>query len=90
MRSFKSKPIKVALAMTLVISLTGCTTSTRAPVNFRQLGQVLDPLPGAQGKTRSDQRKIDETVAAGCSGKIISKEKCDAHTKASAARKQEL
>lgn len=51
------------------------------------IGQAL---PGAQGKTAEDQRRIDQTMARGCGGGVFVAEACDRHTAASAARKREL
>ena len=90
MLSLSSRLKKVVVPMMSVMLLTACTTLQRAPVNSEQLGEVIKPLPGAKGATRVDQRKIDQVVAMGCAGKIISKQQCDSHTKASAERKREF
>jgi hypothetical protein len=60
-------------------------------VNVAGLNRAIgDDLPGAQGKTLADQTKIDLTVARGCAAGIFEKDKCEAHTPASVARRQEL
>jgi len=50
----------------------------------------LNVLATAQGKTRSDQAKIDAVVARGCSIDLIAKNLCKRHTGASDGRLKEL
>lgn len=76
-------------AMMLVLILSGCSTSK--PVSVSGLERVFGTaLPGAQGKTLEDQRKIDLTVAGGCSARLYSKEQCNKHTERSVERRKEL
>jgi hypothetical protein len=49
-----------------------------------------DDLGGAQGKTLTDQNKIDRNMARGCAIGVYSAAACDRHTKASAERRAEL
>ena len=49
-----------------------------------------DDLAGAQGKTLTDQTKIDRNMARGCAAGVYSTSACDQHTRASAARRAEL
>ncbi len=77
------------LAISNVLMAGSCMTS--GPVNVDGLHRVVgDSLPGAQGKTRDDQVKIDRTVARLCSAQIYTRAKCGAHTVASAARWGEI
>lgn len=59
-------------------------------MNFLELSDVVEPLPGSKGKTLQDQRNIDTVIAQSCSTGILGSRQCDAHTKASAERKAEL
>jgi hypothetical protein len=54
------------------------------------IAKVLDPLPGAQGKTLKDQMAIDETISAACAGKFIPVSGCKLHTGASNSRFAEI
>ena len=82
----------ILLTMPILLSatvLTGCSTS--GPASVGGLERVIGTsLPGAQGKTRADQVKIDRTVARGCAGGVYKQGLCETHTKASAARYEEL
>jgi len=49
-----------------------------------------DDLGGAEGKTLTDQNKIDRNMARGCAAGVYSSAACDRHTKASAERRAEL
>lgn len=90
MRHFVKSCKRVLLSSTLVIVLAACGTSGRAPVNFLELAPVVAPLPGTQGKTADDQRRIDLTVANGCNTGILGSSQCDLQTRASRDRKAEL
>lgn len=78
---------KALLSMTCAIALAGCTTSGGAPVNSLELSAVVADLPGTQGRTLEDQRRIDRTVARSCAAGILGTKQCDLQTVASAARK---
>lgn len=90
MQNFGCALKRALLISTLVMPLAACTTFGRAPVNSNELSGVVSDLPGAQGKTIADQRKIDRTVAKSCSGGILDGRQCDLHTKASKTRRAEL
>jgi hypothetical protein len=69
--------------------LAGCTTSrVNDAATFR--AAIGNSLAGAQGKTISDQNKIDRTMAPGCAVGIYTRAECDRHTNASAERRSEL
>ena len=73
----------------IALPLQACGTSGVKSVSG--LRSVLgDDLAGAQGKTLSDQTKIDRNMARGCAAGVYSSAACDRHTKASAARRAEL
>ena len=80
----------LAKTILLVMLLAGCTTSPKAPVNYAELGEVVKPLVGAQGKTAEDQNKIDLVMAASCGTKIINTSSCRTHTGKSHERLNEL
>lgn len=90
MQNFGLGPRKAALIISLAIPLAACSTSGRAPVNFLELTDVVEPLPGTKGKTLQDQRNIDLTIAQSCASGVLGSKQCDVHTKASAERKAEL
>lgn len=69
----------------VVVTLAGC--QTLQPANVESLTRVVgEDLPGAQGKTETDQRKIDSAVAGMCGADLYKRELCDKHTVASAER----
>jgi hypothetical protein len=75
--------------LALVLTLAGCGISQ--PVNVSGLSRVVgDDLPGAMGKTVTDQDKIDLTMARLCRTRVIPQQSCERHTVASAARRAEL
>ena len=79
----------LTLAISSVLMAVSCGTS--GPVSVDGVKPVLgDSLPGAQGKTREDQIKIDRTVARACATGLFDRAKCDEHTTASAGRFAEL
>ena len=90
MLNFRFAPIKALLISTLATVPAACSISGGAPVNFRELGSVVADLPGVQGKTVEDQRRIDRTVAKSCASGILGNGQCDLHTRASAGRRAEL
>ncbi|RUV82490.1 MAG: hypothetical protein EOQ93_11345 [Mesorhizobium sp.] len=75
--------------MTTASTLAACTTSavSGAPALRSAIGSSL---AGAQGKTITDQNKIDKTMAPGCAIGLYTPAECDRHTKASAERRAEL
>ena len=75
--------------LAIAVILAGCMTSQPASVAGVKM-VVGGSLPGSQGKTLSDQSRIDETVARGCGGGIFSASACKRHTEASAERLAEL
>jgi hypothetical protein len=80
--------MKAALILAMVV-LSGCAASGVKSVSG--LRSVLgDDLAGAEGKTLSDQTKIDRNMARGCAAGVYSSAACDRHTKASAERRAEL
>ena len=78
---------KVLSITILATTLAACTTSGKAPVNFLELSELVQDLPGTQGLTLDDQRRIDRTVARSCSAGVLGAKQCDRQTKASAERK---
>lgn len=90
MRGFKLMPGAALLSLMYASALAGCTSSTKAPVNFLELAEVVQDLPGAQGKTLADQYKIDKTVARACGANILGAKQCGIQTGASSDRKKEL
>lgn len=72
--------------ISIAFLVAGCT-GTSPPVSVDGLRQTVgSSLPGAQGKTRADQVKIDRTVARLCAADVYGPKLCDAHTVASRAR----
>ncbi|TJV42398.1 MAG: hypothetical protein E5Y02_14790 [Mesorhizobium sp.] len=87
MRSIRA--LTPACLLTSALMLGACTTSGVSGVT--PLRSALgSSLAGAQGKTVTDQNKIDRTMAPGCAVKLYTRAECDLHTKASAARRAEL
>mgnify|MGYP001793403670 CR=1 FL=1 len=77
------------LAISNVLMAGSC--GTLGPTSVEGLRTAVgDALPGAKGKTRDDQIKIDRTVARLCAANVYERGKCDEHTVASAARWGEL
>lgn len=69
--------------------MAGCSTSS--PASVAGLRQTIgNELPGAQGKTRKDQNKIDDTVARACAAEVFTRDECAKHTKAAGTRIGEL
>jgi len=84
-----TRHMPLILVISIALTLVGCGIS--GPVSVEGVRPVVgDSLPGAQGKTRADQIKIDRTVARGCSTGVFEAAQCDEHTKASADRFAEL
>ena len=84
-----AKALALAGLSTSALLLAGCTTSgANDAATFRQA--IGSSLAGAQGKTVSDQNKIDRTMAPGCAVGVYTRAECDRHTKASAQRRAEL
>ncbi|QPC93825.1 hypothetical protein GA829_26360 [Mesorhizobium sp. INR15] len=83
-----TRALTLACLLTSALMLAACTTSGVSGVT--PLRSALgNSLAGAQGKTVA-QNKIDRTVAAGCAITLYTRAECDMHTKASAARRNEL
>lgn len=83
------RPMRLILGISIVSMLAGCLTLPPASVGGLERA-AGNSLPGAKGKTRADQIKIDRTVARLCASEIYTVEDCRRHTEASAARLQEL
>lgn len=90
MQNFANVSVKVLLLTMLAISLAACMTLQKGRVTPTEATEVIVDLPGTQGKTVEDQRRIDRTIAKGCASGIVSIRQCDMQTQASAARKAEL
>ena len=64
---------------------------TSPPANVETLRDIAgDTVPGTKGKTIADQERIDEHVARMCETKLYIEALCEAHTVASAKRREEL
>ena len=81
---------KAAILGVVALTLVACGTSTSPSV--APLKEVVGTdLPGAQGKTREDQGRIDSAMAGLCgAGVYKGSDLCALHTKASADRLREL
>lgn len=78
-------------AMMPVIAGAQCSTiSTPANVDGVKRTVALDRLATAQGNTRADQDRIDETMARGCAVGLATSLSCQRHTRASDERRDEL
>lgn len=75
-------------AAALTLAACGTLPLADAPETIERV--VGNDLPGAQGKTLTDQDRIDSALAGLCSTGVYDKQKCDTHTRASAERRSEL
>lgn len=90
MRNFGFVLLKALLTSTCAIGLAACTTSGGVRALSPDVAALVADIPGVQGKTIDDQRRIDRTVARSCSTGIMNNQQCDLHTKVSAERRAEL
>lgn len=64
----------------VALTTAGCSPSRPVPVTVEGLRPVVGTsLIGAKGATRSDQSKIDETVAGLCGGGVWTNSECARH-----------
>ena len=80
-------PVKL---LAVVVILTGCVGTSLKPdvSNLRTVTGAS--LPGAMGKTVTDQDRIDDTVAGLCAADVFNADECAIHTVASDQRRGEL
>lgn len=78
------KPIVLAFCAASALSLAGCTSSQQVAASKERLNSTVravvgTSLVGAQGKTREDQEKIDDTSAGLCGAKVWTQSECQRH-----------
>ncbi len=70
-----------------MLAVSGCF-NLDGPASVSSLTDVVGTrLPGAQGLTIEDQNKIDDAMAGLCASGVYDRDKCAAHTVASAERR---